>query len=515
MSKILSVVIYCVFMCVGVENAKILGVFPFPSISHQVVFRPLMLELAKRGHEVTVITTDPAYPKHQAPQNLTEIDVHDMSYVCIRDFISKHGKEKDPLKFSYLVNNFILDMFVKQLKSDEIQNLLRSNSQFDLVFTESFIRPTLIYSHIFNAPVIEFSSLSAINSAFEMIGAATHPLIYPNPMHRRIHNLTIWEKIAELYYHYGMELIFKYHLQTENDHLKSILGPTIPDLDDLRQNVRMLFLNVHPVWDFNRPVPPNVLYLGGLHQKPPRDLPQELKSYLDSSKNGVIYVSFGTNVKPSMFPPEKLKVFTHVFSRLPYDVLWKWDNEELPGRPKNVRISKWLPQSDLLKHPKIKLFVTQGGLQSTDEALTAGVPLIGIPMLGDQWFNVEQYVKFNIGKQLAIETMTEEQLMDAIKTVIDDKSYRQNIVKLRNFVNDQPQSSLERAVWWTEHVLRHSDVDYRRTPAASVHWTEYYELGIILLLLSCLIVFLSVTVLAICFIVSKVKYYTHLKVKKN
>ncbi|XP_064074693.1 UDP-glycosyltransferase UGT5-like isoform X1 [Vanessa tameamea] len=512
--KIFKVIIYCVCVCVGVETAKILGVFPTPSISHQVVFRPLMLELAKRGHEVTLITTDPVFSKHQAPQNLTEIDVHDMSYEVVKDFFRKHGNEKDQLKFFYFVTNFILDLFVEQFKSDEVQNLLRSKSQFDLVFTESFIRPALIFSHIFNAPVIEFSSFSGINSAFEMVGAATHPLVYPNAMHRRIYNLTIWEKITELYYHYATELILKNHLQIENEKLKSILGPNIPDLDDLRQNVRMLFLNVHPVWDFNRPVPPNVLFLGGMHLKPPQDIPQDLKSYLDSSKNGVIYVSFGTNVKPSMFPPETLEIFTDVFSQLAYDVLWKWDNDELPGRPKNVRISKWLPQSDLLRHPKIKLFITQGGLQSTDEAIAAGVPLIGIPMLGDQWFNVEQYVKFNIGKGLSIDTLTGKQLMDAIKTISYSESYRQNVVKLRSFMKDQPQSSLERAVWWTEHVLRHSDVEYRRTPAANIHWTEYYELGIVLLLLGSLIVLLSVTVLAIYFIVSRVHNYTSLKVKK-
>lgn len=52
-----------------------------------------------------------------------------------------------------------------------------------------------------------------------------------------------------------------------------------------------------------------------------------------------------------MFPPESIKIFTNVFSKLPYDIVWKWDNDELPGRPKNVEISKWLPQSDLLsKH---------------------------------------------------------------------------------------------------------------------------------------------------------------------
>lgn len=73
------------------------------------------------------------------------------------------------------------------------------------------------------------------------------------------------------------------------------------------------------------------------------------------------------------------------------------------------------------EHPKIKLFITQGGLQSTDEAITAGVPLIGVPMLGDQWFNTEQYVRHNIGVKLSIETLTEKQLKDAIETVVNNE----------------------------------------------------------------------------------------------
>ncbi|XP_047539180.1 UDP-glycosyltransferase UGT5-like [Vanessa atalanta] len=509
-----NIIIILVYVFHESESAKILGVFPTPSISHQVVFRPVMLELAKRGHEVTVITPDPAYPKGQAPENITEIDLHDISYEHWK-ILTERDHDKDPVEFVRFVNDFVLELFVKQLKSSEIQKFLHDNRKFDLLFIESCIRPAFVFSYIYDAPVIEFSSFTGVFSSYEAIGAAAHPLIYPNAMHRRIYNLTLWEKITELYTHYASANIFEKHEEVENKILKSILGSDMPDLRDLRQKVRMMFLNVHPIWDFNRPVPPNVLYLGGLHQKPQLKLPEDLNSYLDSSKHGVIYMSFGTNVKPSIFPPEKLKIFANVFSKLPCDILLKWDKDEFPVLSKNVKISKWLPQSDLLRHPKVKLFITQGGLQSTDEAITAGVPLVGIPILGDQWLNVEQYVKFNIGKCVLFETLTEEQLLDAIHTVINDASYRQNIVKLRNFLNDQPQSSLERAVWWTEHVLRHAEVTYRRTPAANIHWSEYYELEIVLLLLSALIIFLSVIVLVIYLIVAKLKHNKRLKVKKN
>lgn len=72
-------------------------------------------------------------------------------------------------------------------------------------------------------------------------------------------------------------------------------------------------------------------------------------------------------------------------------------------------------------HPKIKLFITQAGLQSTDEAITAGVPLIAIPSFADQWYNAEKYEKFGIGIPLDIKTFTEEELHHAVITVINNE----------------------------------------------------------------------------------------------
>ena len=40
----------------GSHGARILGVFPYPSKSHMIIRRVLMLELADRGHQVTEVT---------------------------------------------------------------------------------------------------------------------------------------------------------------------------------------------------------------------------------------------------------------------------------------------------------------------------------------------------------------------------------------------------------------------------------------------------------------------------
>lgn len=86
-------------------------------------------------------------------------------------------------------------------------------------------------------------------------------------------------------------------------------------------------------------------------------------------------------------------------------------------------ICNWTSHDSIAGHPKIKLFITQGGLQSTDEAIDAEVPMIGIPMLFDQWYNVEKYVHHNIGLQLDITTLTEQQFKESIEKVINEERY--------------------------------------------------------------------------------------------
>lgn len=46
-------------------------------------------------------------------------------------------------------------------------------------------------------------------------------------------------------------------------------------------------------------------------------------------------------------------------------------------------------------------------------------------------------------------------------------------------MDDQPSKPLERAVWWTEHVLRHGGAQHLRAPAANISWAQYLELKLI------------------------------------
>lgn len=215
-----------------------------------------------------------------------------------------------------------------------------------------------------------------------------------------------------------------------------------------------------------------------MHVNPPKPVEGELKDFLDSSQNGVIYMSLGSNVKSKDLSEGTMTVFLNVFSKLPYDILWKFEDDKLANKSENIKISKWFPQSDLLNHPNVKLFITQGGLMSLEESIDRETPMIAIPFLLDQNQNALKIQQEGFGKRLLLEDINEESLQETIEEVLKP-SYLENIKRFKQLVYDEPMTSREKAVWWTEYVIRHKGAKHLKYPGRLVPFYQRYCFDVI------------------------------------
>lgn len=167
----------------------------------------------------------------------------------------------------------------------------------------------------------------------------------------------------------------------------------------------------------------------------------------------------------------------------------KWESDEMPNRPKNVMISKWLPQADVLAHPNLKLFITHGGQHSLEEAIDRTIPMIAIPLLGDQDSNAIKISQRKIGVHLELISLSEEKLRSAIMEVLKPE-YKKNIEKIRELVYDQPISSLDKATWWIEYVIRHKGTKHLEYVGTKIQFYQQCFFDIIaILILSILAVY--------------------------
>ncbi|KAJ8248845.1 hypothetical protein GJAV_G00228360 [Gymnothorax javanicus] len=207
---------------------------------------------------------------------------------------------------------------------------------------------------------------------------------------------------------------------------------------------------------------PNVVYVGGFQCGPAKPLPQDLEEFVQSSgEHGVVIMSLGTLV--SSLPHDIAEEIAAAFAELPQKIIWKHTGEKPKNLGKNTLLVEWMPQNDLLGHPKTRAFVAHGGTNGVQEAIYHGVPIVGVPLMFDQFDNISRMKAQGAANIVNIATLDRTTFFQALQEVIHEPSYRRNMQRLSRLHRDQPMKPLDRAMFWIEFVIRHKGAAHLRT----------------------------------------------------
>lgn len=218
-----------------------------------------------------------------------------------------------------------------------------------------------------------------------------------------------------------------------------------------------------------------------------------MASILDgAAEHGVIFFSLGSNAKSSDRDPERMRKIFNVFSTLKQKVIWKWESGDYPGNASNIFYGAWLPQDDILAHPNLRLFVSHCGLGSVVESKFHGVPVLAIPLFGDQFSSAKAMVDEGFAVQVSYKDLTEESLRNAIKEVLGNPSYRERIQAFSKLYRDRPMAIRDLATYWLEYVIRHRGAKHMQSPAVHMCAFQYYGLDVMAFLLAILFVLFKI-----------------------
>jgi glucuronosyltransferase len=72
-------------------------------------------------------------------------------------------------------------------------------------------------------------------------------------------------------------------------------------------------------------------------------------------------------------------------------------------------------------HPKIKLFISHGGISGIYEAVDGGVPVLGFPLFFDQPRNIDNLVNAEMAISMDLFTINKEKLLNNIVKLINNE----------------------------------------------------------------------------------------------
>uniref|UniRef100_A0A3Q3QCM6 UDP-glucuronosyltransferase n=1 Tax=Monopterus albus TaxID=43700 RepID=A0A3Q3QCM6_MONAL len=467
--------------------------------SHWINIKPVLETLINRGHQVTVLvptvsmfmnTSEPSR-FHYEPFNVS-FSMEDMKRF-LEDFLHFSMYEMDQMsylqiyiRFMNLMKNnlyFNFKYLDGVLKSETMMKKLKQGN-YDLLLADPIYLGSDLTAEILGIPLV-FTLRFTLAHNFERHCAQlpAPPSFVPAAMSKLTDKMNFSERLWNFLFYALNDIVLNHILWKEADKYYSEIKGKPTSACEVMGRADIWLMRTYWDFDFPRPFLPNSQFVGGLHCRPAKPLPEDMEEFVQSSGDaGIVVFTLGSLVKN--ITTEKGNIIASALAQIPQKVLWRYAGEKPDTLGANTRIYKWIPQNDLLGHPKTRAFITHGGTNGIYEAIYHGVPMVGIPMFADQPENMIHMETKGAAVIVDYKSMKTEGLRDAINAVINEKMYKENALRLSIIHHDRPTSPRDEAVFWIEFTMRNKGAKHLRVQAHELTWYQYHSLDVLAFLLA-------------------------------
>ncbi|XP_039324083.1 UDP-glucuronosyltransferase 2A1 isoform X4 [Saimiri boliviensis] len=424
--------------------------------SHWLNIKIIIDELIRREHNVTVLVASGALFITPASNPSLTFEIYKVPFGkerierVIKDFVLTWLENRPSpstiwrfyqemakvIKDFHMVSQEICDGV---LKNQQLMEKLKK-SKFEVLVSDPVFPCGDIVALKLGIPFMYSLRFSPASTVEKHCGKVPYPPSYvPAVLSELTDQMSFTDRIRNFISYHLQDYMFETLWKSWDSYYSKALGkPTT--LCETMGKAEIWLIRTYWDFEFPRPYLPNFEFVGGLHCKPAKPLPK---------------------------------------------VLWRYKGKKPATLGNNTQLYDWIPQNDLLGHPKTKAFITHGGTNGIYEAIYHGVPMVGVPMFADQPDNIAHMKAKGAAVEVNLNTMTSVDFLSALRAVINEPSYKENAMRLSKIHHDQPVKPLDRAVFWIEFVMRHKGAKHLRPAAHNLTWFQYHSLDVIGFLLVC------------------------------
>ena len=438
------------------DCAKVL-IVPLNHKGHLNIFGRMGNALVEEGHETWVLAAENFEVSlknfNVVPLIFPLPDEGDLGHL-IKTFMMKEPSGKGMLQAikPQFFNTFRI--YCEEVLKNQTMMKIIKDQNFDLVVMDGHIGLPCMYTipYKFDIPYITLHAFQTMSWA---AGVSALPSTEPDIMMEMSNRMTFWERMKNLKAWIStlnnplLELYDQYILQT--------YAPEKPlkKFYEIVQGSEMFLLNYEIFClDYPRMSAPNYQFLGPATPNPAKPLSKEIDEFVQGAEHGLVIMTVGSFEAWQQTWTVIYEKMFDAFARLKQRVIVQYSlDNNVENVPENVLVLKWLPQNDLLGHPKTRLFICHGGNNGQNEAVYHGVPMLVIPIAADQPSNGLRVHVHGYGKYIRDkETVTSDQVFEMMQEILYNESYSVNIKKCSRIVRSMPTAK-ERFVFWVNHIL--------------------------------------------------------------
>ncbi|KAI1698880.1 UDP-glucoronosyl and UDP-glucosyl transferase domain-containing protein [Ditylenchus destructor] len=266
--------------------------------------------------------------------------------------------------------------------------------------------------------------------------------------------MTYWERIENFFLTIAASHSYTSAASRLTEIFRKRYGNDFPEINDIVKNSPLIFVNIDEYVDFPRPTFHNIVNIGGLGitKGSTNSLQEPYKSEMEKGKSGVVFFSLGSLVETLFLDPNfKRNMFAAFQSLNDFHFVVKIDKKDkeshqLSENIGNVFTTSWAPQTDILAHPRLRLFISHCGYNSLMETALNGVPVLCMGFFADQMRNGR--VAERNGWGLAFDKLRllsdHTEFLESVRELLTNSSYAVTARRTQKLIKSKPMSAEER-----------------------------------------------------------------------
>uniref|UniRef100_A0AAF5CV62 glucuronosyltransferase n=1 Tax=Strongyloides stercoralis TaxID=6248 RepID=A0AAF5CV62_STRER len=365
---------------------------------------------------------------------------------------------------------------IELMNSEQYKDLIKSSSNFDLIVIDHFLQECLtsLFSKM-NKTTIQFSNWPLADGYISSLNIPAMPSSVPKTG-------TLFSGIKMSFFERNINFLF--HLVINFARIVQSLSMFFDFNSYLFEiEAKHLFyvsrseMIIEPI----RPINNRIKYFGNSYNNNDKYYyKNELKklkntnlsndlSWDDLNNKKFILVTFGSISNIENMPIKLFKIFLKTFKNCKYTVIWQSNTNyheitslsNIPV-PSNVKIVKWIPLKLLFNHENLKYVICHGGINTINELIYFKIPIIGIPLQGDQSSNLQRLVDLNVCKLITIRQVWNDELSKLMKNFEKNlESFRERSNMIGSMIQFHKLFLKNEQMFWTQWSRRYGKLtDY-------------------------------------------------------
>ncbi|CAD5220338.1 unnamed protein product [Bursaphelenchus okinawaensis] len=177
-----------------------------------------------------------------------------------------------------------------------------------------------------------------------------------------------------------------------------------------------------------------------------------------------VIVSFGSVAHAKYMPDALFDRFLEDFGKSPHTIIWQTNDvtERLRNRtiPDNLHIVRWVPMKVMLAHHNLHYAMLHCGVNTVNELLSFGIPILSVPMQGDQPSNSRRLKDLGLADVTSIADFWAENGLANVMAEFENglQERRERAKKVANMISHYREVHGQDQHFWLEWSQRHGQM---------------------------------------------------------